>query len=158
MHACMYVCGMLHVSKERVLSPLELELQALRESDMGAGGWIPLRVLSSPLLKMGKNLQWTEIMMSQTPYCCLWSGACQTCLPLFLFLSIWHLPLWSWSFFIDDLFLLCYLIVCPPEWFIVSWLGRLEHSLDSLRTILVYKLPNTERPVAGGFGKKSKAQ
>lgn len=34
----MYVCGMLHVSKERVLSPLELELQALRESDMGAGG------------------------------------------------------------------------------------------------------------------------
>lgn len=152
----MYVCGMLHVSKEWVLSPLKLELQALRESDMGAGSWIPLRVLSSPLLKMRKNLQWTEIMMSQTPYCCLRSGVCQTCLPLFLFLSVWHLTLWS-CFFIDDL-LLFYLIVCPPEGFIVSWLGRLEHNLDSIRTILVYKWPNTERTVAGGFGKKSKAQ
>lgn len=152
----MYVCGMLHVSKEWVLSPLKLELQALRESDMGAGSWIPLRVLSSPLLKMGKNLQWTEIMMSQTPYCCLRSGVCQTCLPLFLFLSVWHLPLWS-CFFIDDR-LLFYLIVCPPEGFIVSWLGWLEHNLDSIRTILVYKWPKTERTVAGGFGKKSKAQ
>lgn len=154
MHACVCVACCTWV---RVLSPLKLELQALRESDMGAGDWIPLRVLSSPLLKMRKNLQWTEIMMSQTPYCCLQSGVCQTCLPLFLFLSVWHLPLWP-CFFIDDLLLLFYLIVYPPEWFIVSWLGRLEHSLDSIRTVLVHKLPNTERTVAGGFDKKSKAQ
>lgn len=33
----MCLCGVLHVSKRRVLSPLKLELQALRESDMGAG-------------------------------------------------------------------------------------------------------------------------
>lgn len=157
MHACMCVACCTWVRRGCCL-PWSWNYRPCESLTWVLGGWIPLRVLSSPLLKMGKNLQWTEIMMSQTPYCCLRSGACQTCLPLFLFLSIWHLPLWPWCFFIYDLFLLCYLIVCPPEWFIVSWLGRLEHSLDSLRTILVYKLPNTERPVAGGFGKKSKAQ
>lgn len=145
----MYVCGMLYMSKKRVLSPLKLELQASWESDMGAGNWIPLSVLSSPLLKMRKKLQWTEIMMLQAPYC-LRSGARQTCLPLFLFPSIWHLPLWP-CFFIDDLLLLFYLIVYPPEWFIVSWLGRLEHSLDYIRITLVYKLHNTEHTVAGGL-------
>lgn len=53
--------------------------------------------------------------------------------------------------FIDDLLLLFYLIVYPPECFIVSWLGRLEHSLDYIRITLVYKLHNTEHTVAGGL-------